>query len=304
MSEAAQLVCTLILGFVTGVLSAMFGVGGAILSTPAIRLLGASPLTAVGTTLPCILPSAVAGTVRYAREGLVHWDTVKRTAPLGSMAAVVGARLSHSVPGNGTPLMMATAAVLFLVALRMARREGSAPPSIGEATGLRTKRKIASARNSDVSRARSSTRAVVGRGSRLPEMKPVARWSNGQPLPRMRPAVVGIIAGGMSGLLGIGGGMIMVPAFTEWFRLSTRQAVSTSLACVGILAVPGTLAHALLGGIDWGFAVPLSIAVIPGASLGSHIAVRATDQHLRRALAAVLAVLAVCYGAAEALALR
>jgi uncharacterized protein len=47
----------LLLGFVTGVLSALFGIGGAIVSNPGLRALGASPLVAVGTTLPSILPA-------------------------------------------------------------------------------------------------------------------------------------------------------------------------------------------------------------------------------------------------------
>jgi uncharacterized membrane protein YfcA len=56
---------TFLLGVVTGVLSAAFGVGGAIISTPGIRALGASATLAIGTTLPSILPSALTGTVRY-----------------------------------------------------------------------------------------------------------------------------------------------------------------------------------------------------------------------------------------------
>ena len=52
-------------------MSASFGVGGAVISTPAIRVLGASAFVAVGTTLPSILPSAASGTARYVREHLV-----------------------------------------------------------------------------------------------------------------------------------------------------------------------------------------------------------------------------------------
>ncbi|MCA1692995.1 MAG: TSUP family transporter, partial [Actinobacteria bacterium] len=57
-----------LLGVITGMLSAAFGVGGAVLSTPGVRVLGVSALVAVGTTLPSILPSAASGTARYWRE--------------------------------------------------------------------------------------------------------------------------------------------------------------------------------------------------------------------------------------------
>ena len=57
-----QIALVLVVGFFTGVLSGMFGVGGAVISTPAIRALGASPLEAIGSTLPSILPSSISGT--------------------------------------------------------------------------------------------------------------------------------------------------------------------------------------------------------------------------------------------------
>src|SRR2546428_1467636 len=93
--------------------------GGAVLSTPGIRTLGASAYIAVGTTLPSILPSALSGTSRYAREGLVRWWAVAIAAPAGVVAAVVGSLLSHAVPGNGHPLMIATAGLLAVTAVQM-----------------------------------------------------------------------------------------------------------------------------------------------------------------------------------------
>ena len=71
---------TLLLGFATGVLSALFGIGGAIVSNPGLRALGADPLVAVGTTLPSILPGAISGTLRYRREGLIDWRLITPAA--------------------------------------------------------------------------------------------------------------------------------------------------------------------------------------------------------------------------------
>ena len=79
---------TLVLGLFTGMLSAAIGVGGAIISTPGIRLLGVSPLVAVGTTLPAILPSALSGGLRYQAEGLIDWRAVAFTVPSGLVASV------------------------------------------------------------------------------------------------------------------------------------------------------------------------------------------------------------------------
>jgi uncharacterized protein len=96
----------------------------------------------------------------------------------------------------------------------------------------------------------------------------------------------------------------MLPAFTAWLRLPIKEAIATSLACVGILATPATVTHAALGDIDWWFALPLAVAVIPGALLGARLAIRAAERPLRMTMAVVLGVIAVVYGSLELAALR
>jgi uncharacterized protein len=115
--------------------------------------------------------------------------------------------------------------------------------------------------------------------------------------------VIGLAAGGLSGLLGIGGGVLMVPLFTSWVRLSIKEALATSLACVGVLAVPGMITHAALGHIDWLFALPLCVGVIPGARLGAHLTIRSSDRTLRVMVGVILGLLALVYAAGEILAL-
>ena len=127
---------TLVLGFATGVLSALFGVGGAIVSNPGLRALGAEPLVAVGTTLPCILPGAITGTLRYRREGLIDWRLITPAAAAGLLAVVAGALLSHAVPGGGHLLLLLIAVLLAFTAWRTAVTAPS-DPDPGEATPRR-----------------------------------------------------------------------------------------------------------------------------------------------------------------------
>ena len=289
MSEPWQTILTLAAGVATGVLSGMFGVGGAVVSTPAIRVLGATPLEAVGSTIPSVIPSAVSGSLRYRREKLIIGRVALWTLAAGLAATVGGALLTGAVPGNGHLLMIATAVLLAFTAFRMARVPSAAPARaqnpvdvedpVGDLAAPASDLVLAHERDPD----RSSP---LGRRAEV--------W---------RLGLIGLAAGGLSGLLGIGGGVLMVPAFATWVRLSVKEAVATSLVCVGALAVPGMITHTALGNVDWAFAIPLSIAVIPGARIGAHLAIRSSDRGLRLAVAIVLGSIALAYGTGEIIAL-
>jgi uncharacterized membrane protein YfcA len=276
VSDLLTILLTGVVGFLTGILSGMFGVGGAIISTPAIRLLGATPIAAVASTLPAILPSGISGTVGYRRAGLVRGRVVAWVAATGVFAAVGGALLTDLVPGHGHVLMIMTAALVAYSAFRLSRSPIRAPETIG-APG--------------VPDAVAAYEPVV-----LVDRRPRReQW--------WRLALIGVGAGALSGLLGVGGGLLMVPAFAGWLRLPLKEALGTSLACVAILAIPGTITHALLGHIDWLYALPLCVGVVPGAVLGAHLALRSSDRTLRLLVGTTLGVIAVFYGVSEILAI-
>jgi uncharacterized membrane protein YfcA len=116
-------------------------------------------------------------------------------------------------------------------------------------------------------------------------------------------ALVGSMAGLFSGLLGIGGGVIMVPAFHSIAGMKVKAAIATSLVCVAGFAVPGTITHAIKGNIDWRVAVALTLFVIPGARIGSALTVKSNDVRLRLAVALFLGVISIIYAAGELAAL-
>jgi uncharacterized membrane protein YfcA len=289
MPEPWQTILTLAAGFATGVLSGMFGVGGAVVSNPAIRALGATPLESVGSTLPSIIPSAISGSVRYRREGLIIGRVALWTSAIGVAASVGGALLADTVPGDGHVLLILIAGLLAFTASRLARvpRPSPAPARFAAEVGDPVGDLATPVADLEASQAGEADRSS-------PSQRRVETW---------RLGAIGLAAGGLSGLLGVGGGVLMVPAFTGWVRLTIKEAVATSLVCVGVLAVPGTITHAVLGNVDWGFAIPLAIGVIPGAQLGAHLAIRASARTLRLAVAAALGAIAVAYAISEILVL-
>jgi uncharacterized membrane protein YfcA len=132
---------------------------------------------------------------------------------------------------------------------------------------------------------------IRGRGPKTP-------WVKGA-TPGWKFSVVGGLAGFVSGLLGVGGGILMVPAFTAWIGMPLKRALGTSLAIIAALVIPGTIVHAALGHIDWAIFVVLTIGVVPGARLGARIALGTRERTLRVGVGSFLMLVALLYGARE-----
>jgi uncharacterized protein len=126
---------------------------------------------------------------------------------------------------------------------------------------------------------------------------------DGRP-PRFEPTpavllVMGAGSGYIAGLLGVGGGVILVPVLTVLLRFPVKTALGTSLAVVAAQAIPGTITHAMIGNIDWVIAGGLLIGVVPGARIGSKLAVAAEEAKLRIVVAVAMGILALVFGATE-----
>ena len=259
---------TVLLGLGAGTLSGLFGVGGGVLSQPGMRFLGIPPLVVIGSALPVIIPGALSGTRRYTREGLVRWPAIVATVPAGLAFAVLGGIAGEHVPGDGHLLQIATALLLGLSAYRMTKVRAPLPPDEPLA-------------ETDLPEAPDH----VPTGGEAP--------THGELLGRY--AAIGALSGGLSGLLGIGGGVIMVPAFVQAARMEVKSAIATSLVCVGAFAVPGTITHAAQGHVDWRVVAALVAGAIPGARLGAALTIRVDDRKLRRTVSVFLAFTAVLY---------
>jgi uncharacterized membrane protein YfcA len=118
-------------------------------------------------------------------------------------------------------------------------------------------------------------------------------------VPRGVFAVIGFTAGAVSGLLGIGGGLVMVPLLAGWCGLPLKRALGTSLLTIWALVIPGTAVHAWLGNIDWWVALFLTIGAIPGARIGATLALGAGERTLRTVVGTGMLVIAVLYAAVQ-----
>ncbi|MGH2690468.1 MAG: sulfite exporter TauE/SafE family protein, partial [Actinomycetota bacterium] len=110
---------------------------------------------------------------------------------------------------------------------------------------------------------------------------------------------LGGVAGFFSGLLGIGGGFLLVPAYIHFFHFPVKVALGTSLAVITLTVLPNIVAHAYVGNIDWPIAALLTLGVVPGARLGAALAVRAPERILRTVVALGVVAVALAYAGLE-----
>jgi uncharacterized membrane protein YfcA len=104
------------------------------------------------------------------------------------------------------------------------------------------------------------------------------------------PAVlIGLTAGLLGALCGVGGGIVMVPAFVAMLGLEHKQAVATSMAVIIVTALAATLNNARANNlIDWKIVLTVGIASAVAAWFGSDLMRSLSNQTLTRVFGCVL----------------
>lgn len=108
---------------------------------------------------------------------------------------------------------------------------------------------------------------------------------------RLRLIAVAVAVGLLGGLLANAGGFLLVPLYLAVLRLPIKTALAGSLAVASVLAIPGTIVHAVLGHIDWSVTAVFAAASIPLSSLGARTALRMNPARLERLYGAGLLTL-------------
>ena len=115
--------------------------------------------------------------------------------------------------------------------------------------------------------------------------------------------IIGALAALLGSLLGVGGGIIMVPAFKGFLGLSMKQAIATSLAVMIVTASVASFRYAQEGLVDWKIAGFAAIAAVVAALLGSELMKSLSSDFLRVAFGIFLiatlfiidSIISICY---------
>lgn len=250
------------LGFLVGSYGTLIGAGGGFVLVPVLLLLlpGEHAATLTSISLAVVFFNAYAGTLAYARMGRIDYFS-------GLLFAIAG------IPGT----------ILGTIAVRHIRREpfdllfGFLLLVIGLFLAARPMGKPA------------ATKQPEGSPTHTPE-------DAASPKPARPPTLLGSIAsayiGLLSGLLGIGGGIIHVPFLIRVLHFEAHVATATSHFVLAIVALAGTISHVAAGEFQPGIdrTMYLAVGVMMGAPIGAMLSGRVQGSSIIRLLA-----LALCF---------
>jgi len=244
------------LGAFIGLMMALTGAGGGILSVPLLVFgLNLSVASAGPIGLLAIALAGSLGAIHGLRTKLLRYRAALVMAILGVILAPVGIYLAHRIPNQ--PLLIAFAILLAIVSIRMLIQAQH------EISGKAPKETPAPPCRLDQS---------IGR---LIWSVPCARALMGS----------GAIAGFLSGLLGVGGGFIIVPALKKLTDLPMQSIVATSLGVLALIAITGVTSAAIAGHLNWPIAIPFAGGAALGMLLGGLIAKQISGPRIQQAFA-------------------
>lgn len=247
----------ILLGSLIGLVMALTGAGGAVLAVPLLALtLGLSMQQAAAISLFAIALSASLHAAKGLTQGVVRYKAAMLIAACGLVLAPAGVKLAAHLPQPW--LKLAYAAVLLYVAWLAWRKRGEK-------------------HNGNV----NSTCQINPDTSRFNWTMPCTR----------RMMLTGAGAGFLSGLLGVGGGFIIVPALQRISNLDHTSTLHTTLAAVALIALGSLLLHGAHTPLAWGIALPFALGMIASIWLGSH-AFRQMPKQTAHTVFATLALLA------------
>lgn len=261
---------TILLLILIGIISATFGsivgLGGGIIIVPALIYIGPiflereiSTATAVGTSMAVLILTALSSSLTYYKLQRIDFRSAWLFFITSGPAAVLGASLTGKL-GQGT-FQLVFGSFMMVMAMLMVARDYLKPINI----------------NWRIQREFTDSAGIT--------------HSYGY---NIAPALaLGLGVGLISGLFGIGGGSLFVPAMVLLFRYPPHVAAATSMFVILLSSILGTGSHMLFGDIDWLSTAALAPGALIGGWLGARIATRMSGKGLLWLLRLTLFALAI-----------
>jgi hypothetical protein len=244
-----------VIAFIAGIIGALFGIGGGIIIVPTLTLiLGMDIHLAIGASIVSVVATSVAATGTYVKEDIVNMRLGMFLEMGTSSGALFGAFLAIYLQNKVLflifSLVLLYASYIMYQSSKIPEHLQFAPKNDWLATKFHLDGIYSELHsNSNNEKEKASTHYYV----------------------QKTPQVFGISigAGIASGLLGVGGGFIKVPALVNLSRLPMKAASSTSNFMIGVTAATSALVYLKNGYVNPVTAIPIAFGTLLGALLGS-----------------------------------
>ncbi len=270
----------ILFGSIVGFALGLTGGGGGIFAVPLLVYgLAIAPREAIGISLASVGSTALFGAVPRFVRGEIEVRTGLLFAIAGMLGAPIGTYLSKLVPDN--ILLVLFAILMLIVAQRMwskadspARSRDACQPANTQPANTRTANTADSDRNACQRDADGKLR-LTSRCARL-------------------LAIVGLLMGILSGMFGVGGGFVIVPALVLFSGMAIHQAVGTSLFVIVLVSISGVASH-IARGNDLSIDITLLFMLggFGGMWLGGIVAKRMQGTTLQRTFSVAVVLVAI-----------
>ncbi|MFW6065820.1 MAG: sulfite exporter TauE/SafE family protein [Planctomycetota bacterium] len=257
-------------GLIIGILTGMFGVGGGFMVVPMLKLLfGIDYQLAVGSSLCFTIGASASGAARHMRLKNFEPRSMSILAVSSIFGALLGGTLNDTLKNHvDAEIYTQSMHGLFVVML------------------LATAYVTFSGAGKETHRRSLLQTIVLGPRINLPKAKLA-----GVSLPGL--VTVGVFIGMMTGMMGIGGGVLYVPLLILVVGLGPHQAVGTSLGVVVFGSIAGTVKYAMIDQVSLIVAIALLVGSTVGIQIGAHICRKMAGTRLRQSFAGMVFLLAV-----------
>lgn len=256
------------LGFLIGLSLGALGGGGSILAVPVlVYVVGQTPKQATASSLVLVSMTSLVGIVPHWRAGRVRVGAGVAFGLAGIGGSLLGTRINRSLDPD--VLLLGFSMLMLVAAAAMWRN------------------------------AQRRARAQAGAGE---PADPVRHTAN-RAATVAKVLAAGTLVGLLTGLFGVGGGFVIVPALVLALGFAMPQAVGTSLLVIIINSMMALAARWGGGGIEWDVIAPFAIASLAGVLVGSRIAGRSDSTTLQRWFVGLMVAVAVYTAVRSAIAL-
>ncbi len=259
-----------ITGIGTGILGALVGIGGGVVLVPALLLgFGLNIKVAVATSLVSVIATSTAAGSAYVKEGVANMRlgiVLEIATALGGLSGgLIATLLSGEVIAGTFSIVMFVTAVLLVRDVQ---------PSVHPSTAAATA-------------AGPTVRAMA---TSFDDQGETVSYQ-----PHRLAAGMGVssIAGVLSGLLGVGGGFVKVPAMNLVMGVPIKAAAATSNFMIGVTALASLTAYLARGHVDPAVAAPVALGITLGAVAGTRLSAVTASRRVKAVLAVVLVGVAI-----------